>query len=208
MGRYYTVSGVAEALLKIEGSKFIAEAAPVFSEEEAGATLAAVRKKYFDATHHCYAYAVGEDRALSHYSDDGEPSGTAGIKIFSTLQSRDLSDVIVVVTRYFGGTKLGVGGLGRAYHDAAAAVLAEAHTIQRLPVQHFTVVVEYTYVSPVMSLANRLSAFIDDAQYAEKVTFSLFTPHAAADELERQLIDMTKGTALITRGGRTIRSVV
>jgi uncharacterized YigZ family protein len=207
MGRYYTISGAAETLLKIEGSKFIAEAAPVFSAEEAGATLAAVRKKYFDATHHCFAYAVGEDRAVCHYSDDGEPSGTAGIKIFSTLQSRDLSDIIVIVTRYFGGTKLGIGGLGRAYHDAAAAVLGRTRTVQRLPVQQFTVVVEYTYITPVMSLAARLSAFIDATEYTEKVTFSIFTPHAAADELERQLIDLTKGTAVITRGIRTIRSV-
>ncbi len=87
MGSYSTIGGEAESLVKIEGSKFIADAYPVYSVEEAGERLAGVRKTYYDATHHCYAYAVGEDRTLFHYSDDGEPSGTAGIKIFSVIQS-------------------------------------------------------------------------------------------------------------------------
>jgi uncharacterized YigZ family protein len=207
MGSYHTIGGGAETLLKIEGSKFIAEASPVFSEAEADDRLAAVRKKYFDATHHCYAYAVGEGRALFRYSDDGEPSGTAGVKIYSALLSRELSDIIIIVTRYFGGTKLGVGGLGRAYHDAATAVLSQVTLVPRIPVQQCTVIVDYTYVTPVMSLAHRVDAAIDAAAYAEKVTFTVLVPRDAAEDLERQLIDLTNGTAVITRGVHSIRSV-
>ncbi len=207
MGRYYTIAGSSEALLKIEGSRFIAEAHPAYSVEEAEERLLAARKKYFDATHHCYAYAIGEERAVFRYSDDGEPSGTAGVKIFSALQAKDISDAILIVTRYFGGTKLGVGGLGRAYHDAAAAVLAAARPVLRLPVQRLTARVEYTYVTPVMGLTQRFEAFIDATEYAEKVTFTLFVPLAAVEHFTRQLTDLTNGTAIVTPRERTIRSV-
>ena len=207
MGSYYTIAGAAESLLKVEGSKFIAEAAPVFSKAEAEGTLASVRKRHYDATHHCHAYAVGEGRALFHYSDDGEPSGTAGIKIFSALQAVNLSDIIVIVTRYFGGTKLGVGGLGRAYHDAAMAVLAQARTVQRLPVQQITAVVDYSHITPVMSLAHALDTYIERTEYAEKAAFFFLAPLERIAEFERQLTDLTHGSAVITRGTLTIRSV-
>ncbi len=208
MGSYYTILSAAESLLKVEGSKFIAEASSIYSAAEAEGRLTAARKRHFDATHHCYAYAVGEDRALFHYSDDGEPSGTAGIKIFSSLQARDLSDVIIIVTRYFGGTKLGVGGLGRAYHDAAEAVLAQTRTVLRLPVEQITAIVEYTYITPVKTLAHRAEAVIDSTVYTEAVTFSIFVPLNAADGFERQLVDITNGTAVVARGIRTIRTIV
>jgi uncharacterized YigZ family protein len=206
MGSYFTIGSAVEAVLKVEGSRFVAEAFPIFAEAEADAQLDAVRKKYFDATHHCFAFAIGEDRSVFRYSDDGEPSGTAGIKIFSALQSRGLSDILLVVTRYFGGTKLGVGGLGRAYHDAALGVLERTTSVLRVPVQEITAVVEYSHITPVMSLAHKAEAFIDRSEYGEKVTFSILVPHAAVPEFERQLVDITNGAAVLTRGIRTIRS--
>ena len=207
MGRYFTIGGAADALLKIEGSKFLADAFPVFTDAEAEETLASVKKRYFDATHHCYAYALGEDRAHFRYSDDGEPSGTAGVKIYTALQAREMSDIIVIVTRYFGGTKLGVGGLGRAYHDAAEEVLARARTVQRLPVESLTAIVDYPFVQPVMSLTHRMDAFIEHTEYTDTVTFSILVPHGAVPEFERQLADMTNGKAVVARTGSRIRSV-
>ena len=112
-----------------------------------------------------------------------------------------------MVTRYFGGTKLGVGGLGRAYHDAAVLVLEQTRRVERVPVQQLTAVVDYTYVTPVMSLVSRAEAFIDATEYGEKVTFSILAPVASSALLELQLTDLTNGTASIVRGRLAIRSV-
>lgn len=207
MGQYFTIGTEAEVSLKREGSNFIAMAAPVFSQIVAEGHIIAVRKKYFNATHHCYAYAVGEDRALFHYSDDGEPSGTAGVKIFSALLGSNLSDIIVIVTRYFGGTKLGVGGLGRAYRDAAEAVVAHVPIVRRIPAQQITATVSYSYITPVMSMVQKMDAYIEKTVYAEAATFLITVPVMATDELKCRLVELTNGTADIIRGACTVRSV-
>jgi uncharacterized YigZ family protein len=194
-------------MLKIEGSKFIAEVVPVFTREEAEERLQAVRKTYYDATHHCFAYALGENRAVFHYSDDGEPSGTAGVKIFSTMQAANMSDLLIVVTRYFGGTKLGVGGLGRAYHDAASEVLKKTERVMRLPVIVVTAVVSYPFVTPLMNLCTKHDVAIGHAEYAETVTFTVLAPVERVEDFIRQLIELSNGTVSISRGERTVRSV-
>lgn len=204
---FYTIKRHEETLLKIEGSKFIAEAFPVFTREEAEDHLRSVRKMYFDATHHCFAFAVGENRAIFQYSDDGEPSGTAGVKIFSAIQSANMSDVLIVVTRYFGGTKLGVGGLGRAYHDAALEVLNKSTRVLRLPVIELNATVSYSFITPVMHLCIKHDAAIDHTEYAEDVTFHVLVPVGRTEEVEKDLVELTNGTATIIRGERKIRSV-
>lgn len=206
MDHYFTIKKREEALLKIEGSKFIAEAVPVYTRDEAEDYLRSVRKKYFDATHHCYAYAIGEQRAVFQYSDDGEPSGTAGVKIYSAIQAGAMSDLLVVVTRYFGGVKLGVGGLGRAYHDAASDVLKKAEKLVRMPVVLVTATVSYPFVTPLMNLCARAQTVIADAHYAEQVTFTLHVPAGREADIERQIVELTNGTALVARGERLIRS--
>ena len=121
--KYYTIKEKTEAEIKIKGSKFIGYAAPAKTKEAALIALEQVRAKHFDATHNCFAYQIGWDCNEFRASDDGEPSGSAGKPILLTIQKYEYSDIIVVVTRYFGGTKLGVGGLVRAYSDAAEEVL-------------------------------------------------------------------------------------
>ncbi|HLP15332.1 MAG TPA: YigZ family protein [Bacteroidota bacterium] len=208
MDHYYTIKRREETLLKVEGSKFIAEAYPVFTPEEAEEYLRAVRKAYYDATHHCFAWALGEHRETFHYSDDGEPSGTAGVKIFSAVQSAKMSDILIVVTRYFGGTKLGVGGLGRAYFDAATEVLKRTESVMRIPVIELTAEVSYSFVTPVMNLCARNDVAIDRADYAQDVTFRLLVPVERAEACARQLIELTNGTARVTTGARLTRSVL
>ena len=127
---------------KISGSRFIADAAPAKSEEEARAFLEVVRSKYHDARHHCWAYRVGPRGEAWRSSDDGEPSGSAGVPILKQLEGHDVTDLVVVVTRYFGGTKLGVGGLVRAYGSAAKEALEEAK-IQEVIVTERVVVTRY-----------------------------------------------------------------
>ncbi|MEZ5196070.1 MAG: YigZ family protein [Bacteroidales bacterium] len=116
---YKTIEGVSEGMFKDRGSKFISVAFPVTTEEEVKQRLDELRKKYHDARHHCYAYILDADKSVYRINDDGEPSGTAGRPIHGQLLSNDLTGVLIVVIRYFGGTKLGVSGLINAYRAAA-----------------------------------------------------------------------------------------
>lgn len=122
---YFTIKDVQRAEIKIKSSKFIATVSSVNSLDNAIDFLSKIRAEFFDATHNCFAYRIGWDGSTFRASDDGEPSGSAGKPILFSIQKFDVSDVIVVVTRYFGGTKLGVGGLVRAYSDAAELALGK-----------------------------------------------------------------------------------
>ena len=128
---YLTLAAPAEAALRERSSKFLAYAWPVRTEEEIRTHLEALRKRYYDATHHCYAWRLGADGGSWRANDDGEPSGTAGKPILGQLLSREVTDCLVVVVRYFGGTKLGVPGLIAAYKEATAAVLDAAEIVER-----------------------------------------------------------------------------
>lgn len=127
---YYTIEKIHSTEIKVKGSKFIGTAANCSTKEEANEFLSLMRSQYFDATHNCYAYRIGWNGMEYRFSDDGEPNGTGGKPILFSISKYDLSDVIVVVTRYFGGTKLGVGPLARAYADSAAAVLEICPRVQ------------------------------------------------------------------------------
>ena len=129
---YLSIPAPADGLFKDRGSRFIALARPVNDEEEAQALLEAARKEYHDARHHCLAYRIGLDGGVWRASDDGEPSGSAGRPILGQIDSRNLSDVAVVVVRYFGGIKLGVPGLIRAYREATADALDKAGTVEKI----------------------------------------------------------------------------
>ncbi len=128
---YLTLAAPAEATLRERSSKFLAFAWPVRNEEEIRTHLEALRKRYYDATHHCYAWRLGADGAAWRANDDGEPSGTAGKPILGQMLSRSVTNCLVVIVRYFGGTKLGVPGLIAAYKEATAAVLEAADLIER-----------------------------------------------------------------------------
>ena len=129
---YFTLGDYARAEIKVRGSRFIAEAIRVERVEDAEAEIAAIRKRAYNATHHCTAYRIGPDGAIFRYNDDGEPNGTAGPPILRQIDTRHLTNTLVVVTRYYGGTKLGTGGLLRAYGDAAAEVLDAAPIEERI----------------------------------------------------------------------------
>lgn len=131
---YLTIKNLAQSKLKIKGSLFIATALPVSSEKEARGWIKKISRKFFDATHHCFAYKIKIDQNPAKggikYSDAGEPRGTAGSPILSAIESEKLSNVLVVVTRWFGGTKLGTGGLSRAYRLSAQAVLRDCEKVK------------------------------------------------------------------------------
>jgi len=147
---YLTVAKTSESIFRDRASKFIGIAVPVSSEAEMKLALDGIRKKYFDATHHCYAFRLGADKTIFRSNDDGEPSGSAGRPILGQIQSKDLTNVLVVVVRYYGGTKLGVPGLINAYKTAAREAI-EANSIVEKTVQDvYEVFFSYAQMNDVM----------------------------------------------------------
>ena len=172
---YHTISGPTQGLYKAKGSKFIAFAFKVLNEEMVKQNLEEVRKSYHDARHHCYAYVLGFDKSAHRYNDDGEPSGTAGRPIFGQIQSKDLTNTLVIVIRYFGGVKLGVSGLIQAYKTATSDALDQA-TILNLTVNDiYEVSFEYPLMNEVMRVIKDedLKILEQDFQLSCKLSFQV-----------------------------------
>ena len=149
---YRSIAAPAKGIYKELGSKFLAFAHPVETEDQAKEILAAVRKEYFDARHHCFAWRLGLTGEPYRLSDDGEPSSTAGRPIHGQLLSQELSDILVVVVRYFGGVKLGVPGLIRAYRTATQDALANARIVEKVAGEHFTLKFGYLQMNDVLKV--------------------------------------------------------
>ena len=149
---YKTISGVAEGYINEQRSKFIAYAIPVRTPEEAKEKVDAFRKQYYDARHVCWAYMLGYERTQFRVNDDGEPSSTAGKPILGVLNSHELTDILIVVIRYFGGVKLGTGGLIVAYRAAAADAIAHAEIIEKTVDETLTIRFEYPFLNEIMKV--------------------------------------------------------
>ena len=186
---------------KISGSRFIADVVPVKSAEEAAAALEQVRAEFHDARHHCWAYRIGVEGETWRSSDDGEPSGSAGVPILKQLVGSDVTDLVAIVTRYFGGTKLGVGGLVRAYGGAAGEALERAVIREVIITEQVTVEHDYELSSPVQGVLARAKLTTVQADYGESVRLVLEVPVARADSLVRDLEEATAARAKIVREG-------
>jgi len=149
---YHTIAGESEGIYREKGSKFIALAYPVKTEEDVKQKVAEIKKKYYDARHHCYAYILGPNKDAYRMNDNGEPSGTAGRPIHGQLLSKDLTNTLVIVVRYFGGIKLGVSGLQNAYKIAAKEALDAATIIEKTIDEVYDVTFEYLQMNAVMQL--------------------------------------------------------
>lgn len=149
---YKTIERSGEGVYRDRGSKFIAIAHAVSSEEEVKKKLEDIRSRFHDARHHCYAYVIGADKSASRFNDDGEPSGTAGRPILGQISSNDLTNVLVVVVRYFGGTKLGVRGLINAYKSSASEAIAASGIIEKTIDEVYSVNFEYPVMNQVMHI--------------------------------------------------------
>ena len=189
--------GVGEIVEK--KSRFIAQVFPVKTEEEVMQLLETTRKKYWDARHNCYAFILGADGGISRCSDDGEPSGTAGRPILEVLSKRGLKDVLVIVTRYFGGTLLGTGGLVRAYSQAAQAGLMESCIITKQAGYRITVDTDYNGIGKLQYAVAQLGASVLDTSYTDKVQMVFLVPSALADKAGKEVTEATSGRAAITQ---------
>ena len=176
-------------------SRFITAAAPAETEEEALEFIEAVRKKYWDASHNCFAYVIGGQAQLQRCSDDGEPGGTAGRPILDVLLGENLHNVCVVVTRYFGGTLLGTGGLVRAYSQAVKEGLFNCRLMELHLGRKLMLKTEYTAVGKIQYLAGQMGMTILETQYSDKVMFILLVPDEQAEAVKNKLTEATNGKA-------------
>lgn len=189
---YRTVAERATSRFTVRGSEFISHVAPVKTVDEAETFVERIEEEYADATHNVPAYRVRADPFREYSSDDGEPSGSAGKPILSVLAGRDLENVAVVVTRYFGGTELGVGGLVRAYSRAATASVDVAGIVERRPHEQFVAIVDYDDSGTVRGILESTDVEFD-AEYLERVTFEATVPLDEAPTIRDRLMSATGG---------------
>lgn len=176
-------------------SRFIAQIEPVGSEEEAYAFIEKIKKKHYDARHNCFAFSIGEEMPLLRFSDDGEPQGTAGKPILEVINGSGIHNICIVVTRYFGGTLLGTGGLVRAYTDASKEALQNCETkyLQRIfPVNIST---NYTDLGKVQYILNNSGINITDTEYGENVVFRTEIPVGDKDKILAEITEATGARA-------------
>lgn len=183
--------------LVVKKSRFIADIKPVDSEEEALDFVEEVRKKYWDARHHCFAYIIGERGQVSRCSDDGEPPRTAGKPMLDVLEGEGLRGVCAVVTRYFGGTLLGTGGLLRAYQGAVKAGLESCVVVEKKPGRRLEVTADYNGSGKIQYIAAQSGIHTLDVQYTDKVVFLLLAPSDQEDLICKKITEGTNGRALI-----------
>jgi uncharacterized YigZ family protein len=197
--RFRTVGGEGEAAFAVRGSEFIGQVAPVADVAAAEAFVADRTAAYDDATHNVPAYRVRDDPVAEWASDEGEPAGSAGKPALNVLQQEDLLNVVAVVTRYYGGTKLGVGGLARAYARSVKAAVDDAGIVERRPTEPFTVVVEYDDSGSVRSILESTEGRFE-ASYEETVTFDVRAPLDVAPTVRDRIRSATSGRATIEVG--------
>ena len=180
---YLSIAGESGGIYKEKGSKFLAFALPVNSESDIRQKLDHIKKKYHDARHHCYAYTLGKDKKIFRANDDGEPNHSAGDPILGQIRAKNLSDVLIVVVRYFGGTKLGVGGLINAYKTAAAEALAQNRIIEKVVVSIIIIDFEYGAMNDVMKVIKAFDLTILEQDFNLQCRIKLSVRQKHLDEV-------------------------
>lgn len=190
---YRTLKEHAQDEFVINKSRFIGMAAPADTEEQALELIAQAKAEYRSATHHCYAYVIGANAGIMRYSDDGEPSGTAGLPIMEVLKQRQLVNCCVVVVRYFGGIHLGAGGLVRAYTKGCVIGVDAAQVVTMAPTFRIRISVPYPQWDKVQHRMQLLPVFTEDSEYTDVVTTTYFVKSTDFAEVETQLLEATDG---------------
>ena len=195
LSQYKTVYRGNEAEIIEKKSRFIATVKPVETEDEAIEFIESLKKKYWNATHNCSAYVIGERFQVQRCSDDGEPSGTAGKPMLDVLLGEEIHDVAVVVTRYFGGTLLGTGGLVRAYSSATKAGLEASTVITKMHGQKMTIGTDYTGLGKIQYILGQRGIQILDSIYTDNVTLEVLLPEEQIKGVMEEITEGTNGQA-------------
>ncbi|GGA67110.1 YigZ family protein [Ornithinibacillus halotolerans] len=194
LSKYYTVKkdGGSHEIV-IQKSRFIGTIKRVETEEEAQAFIQELKKKYHDATHNCSAYIIGEHDQIQKANDDGEPSGTAGVPMLEVLKKQNLKDTAVVVTRYFGGIKLGAGGLIRAYGSSTSEAIKAVGIIKRQLMKGFSITVDYAMLGKLENELRNSNHILETINYLENVEFIVYVEDGQEEDFQAWMVDLTSG---------------
>jgi len=191
---YLTIEQQQTAEIKVKGSTFIGTACPINTEQQATDFIHQVSQKFYNATHNCYAYQIGlNPSVVFRMSDAGEPTGTAGAPILNVIKGKSLTNLAVVVTRYFGGTKLGKGGLVRAYSECTQNVIEQCSIIQSYIYQTLRLEFDYHLTNPVMRVISSFNANIHDSSYDQNARLVISLRKSLAENFKLNLIELTSG---------------
>lgn len=189
-------------------SRFIANIKSVETVEEAQAYIEEMKKKYWDARHNCSAFSVGIEQATTRCSDDGEPSGTAGKPILEVITGSGIHNIVVVVTRYFGGTLLGTGGLVRAYTDATRAGIENSDIVEKIPGRRMEISMEYTDLGKIQYLLAQNEVFTEETEYTDKVIVHALFPEENKERLKKKITEATSGRVATKEGDEVYFGIV
>ncbi len=193
--KYKTIGSFSETTLKEKSSVFTAQVHPIENEDDAVQILEKTKKKYYDASHHCYAYKLFEDKVK--YSDAGEPSGTAGIRILNAINHFNLQNILVIVIRYFGGIKLGVGPLGKTYYNSAIQTLENSNIIEKTGHKKILIEANLNQVNNIYHLADEFKGRINKSDYANDVKLECMITCEKVEQFILKLKELSKGEAEI-----------
>ena len=196
---FKTVNERATAEIIEKKSRFIANVLPVSSEEEAINFISIIKKQFYDARHNCFAYIIKGNVPIMRFSDDGEPSGTAGKPILDLLLGEKIENVVVVVTRYFGGTLLGTGGLVRAYGKAAKEGILSAKIVEMSSYNKVSLVSDYFISGKIQYEITKNNYILIDTKYSDIVTFEIYVKSDLLDEFEKNIINLTNNSITISK---------
>ncbi|WP_404356210.1 YigZ family protein [Cytobacillus firmus] len=197
---YYTVKDNGQTEIIIQKSRFLAHAARTETEEAAQNFIESIKKEHWNATHNCSAYLIGENDQIQKANDDGEPSGTAGVPILEVLKKKKLKDTTVVVTRYFGGIKLGAGGLIRAYGKAASEGIKAAGTVERILMKIIHAKVDYSWLGKLENEIRSSSFTLKEIHYLDKVSLEVFVEESQTSSYREWITGLTNGQAEFEEG--------
>ncbi|MUO32643.1 YigZ family protein [Enterococcus gallinarum] len=197
---YRTIREDGQSEQEIKKSRFICSLKRVTSEEEAKAFILALKKEHWKANHNCSAFVIGENNEIQRSSDDGEPSGTAGVPMLDVLKKNELINVVAVVTRYFGGTKLGAGGLIRAYASTVAAALKEIGIVEGTLNQTLYLTIDYPQLGKLQNHLEHQNIHLSSIDYTDKIRVTLMVPETSLPAIEADLTDLLQGQLEITHG--------
>ncbi|MEH7332823.1 YigZ family protein [Neobacillus drentensis] len=200
LASYFTVKETGEHEIVIQKSRFIAHIKRVETEQEAQEFIQVIKKKHWDATHNCSAYLIGEQDQIQKANDDGEPSGTAGVPILEVLKKRKLKDSAVVVTRYFGGIKLGAGGLIRAYGKATSEGIDTVGIVERKLAQVIQVKIDYTWLGKLEKELRASEYKLKEIHYLDNVIIDTFVEESSVETFVEWMVELTNGQCTIEKG--------
>ncbi len=205
---FKTINQRAEAEIIEKKSRFIANVLPVYSEEEALNFIAGIKKQHYNARHNCFAYVIAKDIPIIRFSDDGEPSGTAGKPILDVLLGEEIENAVIVVTRYFGGTLLGTGGLVRAYGKAAKEGILAAKIVEMDTYIKIFISVDYSLIGKIQYEITNNGHILIDTEYTDLVKFSVYIKSELVEQFIKNIINLTNNVAKIEQENEYFLKVI